>query len=126
MTGLEPCPPIEQGPGTLVTGTIRSESMDLRKLKLVDLDEPIGVTGNHLIFSEDREAFTPVCELMEGERLRTLTGAATVERIEKLPGRYAIFNLEIDYEHQYYASKQQVLVHNVYPDNGVAPKDEAA
>ena len=71
VLAVEAAPAIEAGEGRLVTGTIRSRHMDLRLLKLQGLERPIGVTGGHPLFSEDRGEFVPVSEIRTGERLRT-------------------------------------------------------
>lgn len=112
VLAVEPCPPIEDGPGRIVTGAFRSHSVDMRRLKLRDLPEPIEVTGNHPIYSEDRRDFVMVSKIRDGERMLTRDGVAIVESVTAMPGQFEVFNLEIDEAHQYYVSEQTVLVHN--------------
>jgi hypothetical protein len=116
VVSVEPCPPIESGAGRVVTGTFSSQSCDVRLLRLDRLVEPIEVTGNHPIFSEDRHDFIPAYELAPGERLRGRNGSSVVESVTKKQGRWEVFNLEIERDHRYYVSDCLVLVHNA---NGI-------
>jgi hypothetical protein len=131
VLAVEPCPPIEEGRGRVVTGTIRSHSVDVRLLKLRGLETPIEVTGNHPVFSEDRPGFHLVSELNPGERLRTRDGVAIVESVSHMTGYWEVFNLEVGDVHQYYVTERHVLVHNLNggEDNvplGDGPADPAA
>ena len=65
------------------------------------------------LFSEDRQAWVRAGELREGERLRTLQGAAEIVSIARKPGVHRVYNLEVQTEHTYFVSKIGVLVHNV-------------
>ena len=112
VIAVEPCPPIEEGEGELITGTFSQEHFDVRLLKLEGLDEPIEVTGSHPVYSEDQHTFVPVKDLAHVERLRTRTGAAIVESLHRKPGKWRVYNLEIGTVHRYYVSELDVLVHN--------------
>ena len=112
VTSVSPCPPIEDGPGQLVTGTYISRSVDLRLLKMKGLDKPIEVTGRHPIYCESRSDFVRVSELSVGERFRTRTGNVEIESIDRAKGEHQVFNLEIGNVHQYYVSDLEILVHN--------------
>jgi hypothetical protein len=113
VLAIEPCPPIEDGPGSVVTGAFNSETVDLYKLKVQGLDEPIEVTGNHPIFSEDRHDFVPTSSLSGGEQLRTRIGTAMVESVERKYGQWTVYNLEVDEAHRYYVTEKTILVHNI-------------
>jgi hypothetical protein len=112
ILSIEPCPEIEEGLGRVVTGAINSQSLDVRLLKLRGLDEPIHITGNHPVYCEDWLEFVIAAALRPGDRLRTREGVAVVESITAEPGRWDIFNLEVESAHQYYVSERHVLVHN--------------
>ncbi|MCL2640195.1 MAG: hypothetical protein FWD53_05060, partial [Phycisphaerales bacterium] len=112
VIAIEPCPAIEDGEGELVTATFTQNASDIRLLHIAGLDKPIEVTGSHPIFSEDRKDFIPVRDLLPGERLRTRDGTAMIERIDRKPGSWQVFNLEIGTIHRYYVSELDVLVHN--------------
>ena len=112
VVAVEPCPPIEEGFGRVVTGAFQSQSIDIWLLKLQGLDAPIEVTGNHPIFSEDRQDFTRTTELCPGERLRARSGVAVLQSLTRKFGGWNVFNLEVAGDHQYFVSEQIVLVHN--------------
>jgi hypothetical protein len=112
VIAVEPCPPLEQGEGELITATFMQEHIDVRLLKLEGLAEPIEVTGSHPVYSEDQHTFVPVKELGRGERLRTRIGTAVVESILRKHGSWRVYNLEIGTVHRYYVSQLDVLVHN--------------
>jgi hypothetical protein len=112
VLSIDPCPPIEEGPGNVVTGAFSGQTVNLKRLKLKGAEEPIETTGNHPFFSEDQLAFITVNHLHPGERLRTRAGVTEIEWIREFPGRWDVFNLEIDGAHQYYVTDQCVLVHN--------------
>ena len=112
VLGVDPCPEIEDGPGRVVTGNISSENPDIRLLRLVGLDKPIEVTASHRIYSEDAQDFVPVGVLSPGELLRTHSGMVKVAAIERKPGVWPVFNLEVDAVHRYYVSEAEVLAHN--------------
>jgi hypothetical protein len=111
---VEPCPPIEPGAGRLVTGTFSHHSGEVLDITVDGLSEPIGCTGAHPFWSEDRQDFIPARELVPGETLRTESG--TLRQITRITPRRGppvpVFNLEVDAEHVYYVSVDGVLVHN--------------
>jgi hypothetical protein len=118
VLSIDPCPSIEEGPGNIVTGAFSGQTVNLKRLKLKDLAEPIETTGNHPFFSEDHLAFVAVNHLQAGTRLRTRGGITEIESITEFPGRWDVFNLEVDGAHQFYVTDQRVLVHN---GNGILP-----
>ena len=113
-----PCPELEPGEGRLVTGTFSHASGEVFDIVVAGLTEPIGCTGAHPFWSEDRHEFIPARDLRLGETLRTESG--TLRQITRITPRrgppVAVFNLEVDAEHVYYVSVDGVLVHNAYGD----------
>ena len=79
---------------------------------------PIGATGNHPFWSEDRQAFVPAGDLQPGERLKTADQTRLqVTRMTPRTGLpVPVFNLEIDAQHVYNVGPDGVLVHNTYLD----------
>ena len=131
-----PCPEIgaQPAPGCrVVTGTFAHSSADTFNLTVAgvdgQLDQTIGVTGNHPIWSEDKHEFIPVSDLAPGEHLVTATGDATrVVSVLPRPGPEPVYNLEVDVEHVYYVSSAGVLAHNTCPDGagGDGPEEVGA
>jgi len=117
---VEPCPPIEPGAGRLVTGTFSHHSGEVLDIAVDGLTEPIGCTGAHPFWSQDRQDFIPARELVPGETLRTESG--TLRQITRITPRRGppvpVFNLEVDAKHVYYVSGDGVLVHNAYESQG--------
>jgi hypothetical protein len=113
---VSPCPELEPGAGRLVTGTFSHHSGEVLDIAVDGLTEPIGCTGAHPFWSEDRQDFIPARELVLGETLRTESG--TLRQITRITPRRGppvpVFNLEVDAEHVYYVSVEGVLVHNAY------------
>jgi len=109
-----PCPELEPGEGRLVTGTFSHQSSEVFDITVDGLTEPIGCTGAHPFWSEDRHEFIPARDLRLGETLRTESG--TLRQITRITPRRGppvpVFNLEVDAEHVYYVSVDGVLVHN--------------
>ncbi|MFN6107750.1 MAG: hypothetical protein ACK5EA_25290, partial [Planctomycetaceae bacterium] len=69
-----PCPELEPGEGRLVTGTFSHQSGEVFDIAVDGLTEPIGCTGAHPFWSEDRHAFIPARDLVPGETVRTESG----------------------------------------------------
>jgi len=117
---VSPCPELEPGTGRLVTGTFSHHSGEVLDITVDGLTEPIGCTGAHPFWSEDRQDFIPARELVPGETLRTESG--TFRQITRITPRRGppvpVFNLEVDAEHVYYVSVDGVLVHNACPKPG--------
>jgi hypothetical protein len=113
---VSPCPELEPGAGRLVTGTFFHHSGEVLDIAVDGLTEPIGCTGAHPFWSEDRQDFIPARNLVLGETLRTESG--TLRQITRITPRRGppvpVFNLEVDAEHVYYVSVDGVLVHNAY------------
>ena len=81
---------------------------------------PIGVTDNHLFWSEDRGEFIEIGRMEIGERVRTLFGETKI-LAQKLPrpGPPAeVYNLEVHEEHVYFVGDDGVLAHNSCDDAG--------
>jgi len=122
VLGLEPCPPIEGGPGRVVIGSFHSRTIDLYRIRVEGSPGALETTGNHAIFSEDRQDFVSANSLGKGARLRTRSGIAVVESIEKVVGKYEVFNLEIDSAHRYFVTECEILVHNAGPNGILNPQ----
>lgn len=115
VVAVDPCPAIEDGPGRVVLTTVNHLNSFLFDLKVNGARAPpqdLEVTGWHKLYSEDRQAWTSVCELHVGEVLRGRDGPLTVESLRRHPGVERVYNLTVEDEHQYYVSAADLLAHN--------------
>jgi hypothetical protein len=117
VLAIDPCPEIEPDDGTglhVVTGTMAHPAANILHLDITGVDEPLGVTATHPIWSETRHDFIKAGELEIGEQFRTLTGeSATLTAIHPHRGPpETVFNLEVDAEHVYLVADGGLLVHN--------------
>ncbi len=115
VLAVDPCPPIAEGTGQVVTGTFAHRSShQLLNITVTGEDKPIGVTDNHPFWSEDRQEFVEAGELKVGETLRTLNGITTITSITNRGPPEPVYNLEVHREHVYRVATSGVLVHNNY------------
>ncbi len=125
VVGIDACPQIEADDGTgrnVVTGTMAHAGANILYLDITGLDEPLGVTDTHPIWSETRQDFVVAGQLEVGEQFRTLTGeSATLTKIHPHRGPpELVFNLEVDAEHVYAVAGNGLLVHNDCYDDALA------
>lgn len=123
---VEPCPPIQNNAGRVVTGKFTHESARVLDIVVSGESKPIGTTDAHPFWSEDRQAFVPAGKLRVGETL--LTAADKTARVlSTTPRRKAetIFNIEVNVEHVYYVDASGLLVHNAYHSKTYNNKVEA-
>ena len=77
VVAISPCPPIEPDDGTgrqIVTGLMAHPADNILDITITGLDEPLGVTTTHPIWSETRQQFVKAAHLEVGEHLRSETG----------------------------------------------------
>ncbi|MEX1027927.1 MAG: Hint domain-containing protein, partial [Candidatus Paceibacterota bacterium] len=116
VTDLRSCPTVKRGDGQVVTATFaHPPSRQVLDVAFEGESEPIGVTGNHLFWSVDREQFQAIGEMELGERVQTYHGD-TKRIVSKLPrpGPQTVYNLEVYGEHVYFVGQQGLLAHNAY------------
>jgi len=75
--------------------------------------EPIHVTGDHKIWSEDRDRWVPARDLYRGERLRSRKGEL-IHLLTTVPlaTENLTYDLEVETDHRYFVTHNQILVHN--------------
>ncbi|TWT94541.1 hypothetical protein Pla52n_53620 [Stieleria varia] len=112
VLGIEPCPSVSGGNGSLVTGRFLHSSGEVMELRLAGQAEPIGVTAIHPIYSVDRQSYVPAGELFPGETVATLSGETNVAAIHSTGHSQAVFNLEIQGQHVFRVTEDGLLVHN--------------
>ena len=77
IVGVDVCPEIEADDGTgrnVMTGPMAHPGANILYLDITGLDEPLGVTDTHPIWSETRQELVVAGQLEVGEQFRTLTG----------------------------------------------------
>jgi len=72
---------------------------------------PLGVTGQHPVWSPHRKRWISIGEWVVGEPVQIAGGTANVWKIEQDRGE-PVFNLEVDTDHCYRVGEQGILVHN--------------
>ena len=71
-------------------------------------------TLKHPFWLHKMNSWTPAEDLKPGDLLTSLKGARVrVANIEILKGSFPIYNFEVRNNHNYYVSKDQILVHNI-------------
>lgn len=110
-----PCPRLpERMPGHgLVTGWLRHERGAVWELVVEGEPRPIGVTGEHPLWSPERNGWAWVRELRLGERLLARDG--TMARVVSLVARPCpepVYNIQVEGDHCYRVGEQGLLVHN--------------
>ncbi len=113
VTAVHPCPEIEEGEGRLVTGTFRRSKALVLELKVSGEPEVLGVTGYHMVWSEDRLDWVAVKDLHIGERMRAWDGSTPeVESLTACSEPEPVYNIEVEGDHCYRVGEQGLLVHN--------------
>jgi hypothetical protein len=137
ILSVQPCPLIPDGPGEVVTATLktnRAHVLDLvfeptrgppsldgnvveqsENVAIESLGETIelGVTPEHQIWSIDRAQFIPAGELSLNEHCITID-----EKVYQLKSKteqqnpVPVYNFEVSNQHVYYVSSEGLLVHN--------------
>ena len=108
------CPSIDPGDGRVVTGTFASTVDSIVEVHLNQAGQPILCTAEHPFYRSSDHSFVAACELRNGDRVRHLSGKATVQRIVPRRGTYRVYNLEVHGDHVYRVSRLGVLVHNLW------------
>lgn len=100
-----------------ITGKFVHTSSNVYDLYFENNNYPLGVTGNHPIWSVDRVNWIPASQLLVGEKVRTRLGYTKLTRLEKRSGSHLVYNLEIYKDHNFLVSLNAINVHNDCFDN---------
>ena len=123
VLAVGPCPPVQKCPPgyATVTATFRHVVTGVWDVAVEGEADPLGVTGNHPVWSEDRRAFVRADGLSVGERLLNADGEAVrVTAVsprgppagDAAAGGTAVFNVEVHGAHVYRVGGGGLLVHN--------------
>ena len=122
VTGIEPCPTISEGEGSVITARFLTRQVDV--IVRVEIHGPDGTievlegTPIHPIWSVDRNDWVPLGELEPNEQLLGQNGPATVLGLTLVNRPTTVFNIEVHGEHVYQVGVLGLLVHNAFPDCG--------
>ena len=112
VQSLEPCPPIAQGAGNVVTARIVTRQVS----ELVELEieggEVLTGTPLHPIWSIERQDWVELGDLEVGEHLWTDDGPVEIASTRCLTTGESVYNLEVHGHHIYQVTELGVLVHN--------------
>ena len=113
LTSVRPAPIVADGPGCVVLSTYARDGVtDVLDLRVEGVDEVLGVTANHPIYSVDRDDWIQAGELRSGEWVKTLRGRARVREATVRSGAHRVYNLEVERVHVFHAGRARILVHN--------------
>jgi len=120
---VELAPTPKPGPGRLVVGRVTRIANRLARVTLGS-GEVIEATTSHPIFSESKKRYRAAGELKSGELVRTLTGHTVVDVVTEAKGRFAVHNIEVDIDHNYFVGAAAALVHNMCTDPDAVERPE--
>ena len=112
MLSLEPMPPVDEGDGCVVVTTSRSLVDERVQLELDSRGERLEATPEHPIFSPSRGGWVAAAELRHGDAVQVADGLAFVSNTRSVRGRAEVYNLEVEYSHEYAVTNEGVRVHN--------------
>ncbi len=112
VMALEPCPPIEPGPGCIVMSVFEHSHGRIWEVWVDGDSEPIETTENHPFWSMDRQGWIPASELRNGECLSGLNGLVRIAKVRDTGRIEPVYNFEVEGDHCYRVGQQGILVHN--------------
>lgn len=95
-----------------ITGKFIHQSNNVFHIYFEDHNDSLGVTGNHLLWSSDKNGWIPVQQLKPGENIKTDLGITKIKKLKKQHGSRIVYNLEVYRNHNYHVSLNSVLAHN--------------
>lgn len=98
-----------------VTGKFVHISNMVWELTFEGMEEPLGVTSNHPIWSNKRQRWVEAGELRIGEGVKTQFGITRLLNKQYLEGEHKVYNIEVHDAHNYFVSSEKILVHNNGP-----------
>jgi hypothetical protein len=117
VTGIDDCPPIANGEGSVVTARFVTREVHIvASVDVLGADgtvETITGTTIHPVWSVDRQEWVPLAELTDGETLQGLDGLAVVLSVSLSRVSQSVYNIEVHGEHVYQVGELGLVVHNV-------------
>ena len=112
LHSIEPCPPLCDGPGNLVTG--RFVTVQAANIVRATFSDGTILTGTdiHPVWSLDKQDWVPLGELCFGEQVHSNAGLLSLVDREVITRPQDVYNIEVDGQHVYQVGDSGVLVHN--------------
>ncbi len=132
VLAIGPCTKIlgaREGGAQIVTGKFVTTNVEVIDLSIYGLSEPIGTTERHPFWSENRQGWVAVGDLIAGEVLRTADGSVIVAGIKPREEAETVYNIEVRYDHTFFVSDAKVWVHNAcaaWPPGALSGKQVVA
>ncbi|MEM9152027.1 MAG: putative toxin, partial [Cyanobacteria bacterium P01_F01_bin.3] len=98
-----------------VLSTVTHLNGYVMELGFVGTDEVLEPTDTHRLFSIDRNDWVPAGELKVGDSLKTISGELEIDSITFKRGIHRVYNIEVETDHCYYVSDEEILSHNENP-----------
>ncbi len=124
VKSIEPCPPIAQGAGHVVTSRIVTrQASELVEIEIDD-DEILSGTPQHPIWIVERQDWVKLEEVEPGQHVWTDGGPLEITARRFLSTAESVYNIEVYGHHLYQVTDLGVLVHNAkrYPTAKKKPK----
>ncbi|WP_414707197.1 AHH domain-containing protein [Rhodopirellula sp. UBA1907] len=114
MRSVEPCPPLSDGHGNLVTGRfVTRGATNLVEATFSD-GTILNGTSIHPVWSLDRLEWVPLGELEIDEQVHSNDGPLQLVSSVFHHQPTDVYNIEVDCEHVYQVGNAGILVHNQY------------
>ena len=109
---IDPCPPLCEGPGNLVTG--RFVTVQAANIVRATFSDGTILTGTdiHPVWSLDKQDWVPLGELSFGEQVHSNDVPLSLVDSEVIGRPQDVYNIEVDGQHVYQVGDAGVLVHN--------------
>lgn len=117
VESITACPAIKSGSGRVVLMTVTHMDSGVMEIEFDGLKKALEPTVSHPLFSADRKDWAPAGLLNVGERIKTRTGTSQIKAIRWKKGEHRVYNFEVEADHAYFVSEEELLTHN----SGVCP-----
>ena len=102
---------------------LNTSADDVVNITLKGEANPLQVTATHQMWSLDQDGWVAAGQLKPGDRLAGKDGPVTVESVTADSTPTAVYNLDVDEDHQYLVTDLGALAHNTCPDPIIDAQD---
>lgn len=115
VESVEPAPPVESSSGRVVLSKVRHLARGTVEMVVGSDKPPVTTTMGHRFFSVTRGAWVAAGGLRPGEILQTRAGTVALLAVHTRDTVQAVYNIEVDTDHCYFVSDDEILSHNSVP-----------